>query len=84
MVAGEDVAKLRGPVAQRDLLGHADLLQLLLLEGAHILRAAAGWVWNSRSISADETKLDGGKTLVEFSRGKEALEQIVGSGSPVW
>src|SRR5690348_18211156 len=34
----EDVAELGRPVAQRDLLGHADLLQLGLLEGAHILR----------------------------------------------
>ena len=46
--------------------------------------AEAGWVWNSRSISAEETKLHGGKALVELSRGEEALEQVVGQRFPVW
>ena len=76
MIAGEDVAELRGPVPQRDLRGHADLFQLRLLECADV---AAGLGRLGVEFEIDQRRgdeLDRGKTLVELSRGEEALEQI--------
>ncbi|GCC48925.1 hypothetical protein chiPu_0033207 [Chiloscyllium punctatum] len=77
MVAGEDVTELGRPVAQRDFRGHADLLQLLLFEGADVpaRRRRLGVEFEVDQRRGDE--LDGGKALVELARGEEALEQIV-------
>ena len=77
VIAGEDMAELRGPVPQRDFRGHADLFQLRLLERCNV---AAGLGRLGVEFEVDQRRgdeLDGGKALVEFSRGEEAGQQLV-------
>ena len=77
MIAGEDVTELRRTVTQRDLLGHADLFQFASLEGADILRGGGRLGVEFEIDQRRGGELDGGETLVEFSRGQEPLQQIV-------
>jgi len=59
------VAELGRPVPQHDLPG-MPIFSSSPFERSDVARAAAGWVWNSRSISAEDTN-PRGKALVEFS-----------------
>ena len=46
--------------------------------------AAAGWVWNSRSISAEETNSTVAKPWLNLRAARKRASRSSGSGSPVW
>ncbi len=77
VIAGKDMAELLRPMPQRDFRRHADFFQLIALERPHVRdrRGRLGVEFQIDQRRGDE--LHGGKTLVEFARGNEALQQVV-------
>ena len=71
------MAELLRPVPQRNFRGHPDFFQLVALECPHV---PAGGGRLGVEFEIDQRRGDefhGGKALVEFARGEEALQQIV-------
>ena len=73
MIAGKDMAELGRPVPQRNLGGHADLLQLGALESADIANRRSRLAVELQVYQCRSDEFDGGKALVELSRRKETL-----------
>ena len=46
--------------------------------------ASAGWVWNSRSISAEDTNSTVAKPWLNLRAARKRASRSSGSGSPVW
>ena len=76
------MAELLRPVPHRNLRGHADPLQFLTLERPHIGNCRGRLAMKLEIDERRGNEFHGRKALVEFARGDESLQQIVGQRLP--
>src|SRR5262249_23468178 len=84
VIAREDMPELRRPVPHRNLRGHADFSSSARSNAPTSRLAEAGWVWNSRSSSAEEMNSTVAKPWLNFLAARKRLRRSSGSGSAVW